>query len=67
MASGSQLCAHWLAAAVGLFWAIRTALQVFYYSTSHWRGQVQRTLIHVALLLLYGGMATVYLYSSFGK
>ncbi len=67
IASRSESVAQWLAAAIGIFWAFRTALQVFYYSASHWRGQFQRTLIHVTLLLLYGGMAGVYLFSSFRR
>jgi hypothetical protein len=66
-ASRSDSIGQWLAAAIGFFWAFRTALQIGYYSASHWRGQFQRTLIHVTLLLMYGGMAGVYLYSSFGR
>ncbi len=57
---------EWLAAAIGSFWAIRTVLQVAYYSSNHWRGQVGRTVIHITLLLLYGGMACVYLWTAFG-
>src|ERR1041385_7355598 len=62
-----ELAAHtnaigaWLAGGIGIFWAIRTILQVAYYSSSHWRGKPGRTSIHIALLLLYGGMAAVYL------
>lgn len=57
----------WLAAGIGIFWAIRTILQVTYYSSSHWRGQSGRTVIHIVLLFLYGGMATVYLFTAFGS
>lgn len=57
---------QWLAAAIGCFWAIRTVLQVTYYSSSHWRRQLGRTVIHITLLLLYGGMACVYLWTAFG-
>jgi hypothetical protein len=56
---------RWLAAGAGIFWAIRAVLQVTYYSSSHWRGRVGRTLIHVALLLTYGGFAVVYLVAAF--
>ena len=56
----------WLAGAIGTFWAIRTVLQITYYSSSHWRGQFGRTAIHVALLLFYGGMAGIYLWATFG-
>lgn len=65
IALGSQPIAKWFAAGIGVFWAIRTALQVFYYSSSHWRGQARRTLVHIMLLLMYGYMAAVYLYSAF--
>jgi hypothetical protein len=58
---------RWLAAAMGLFWALRTLLQVSYYSSSHWRGRPGRTVMHVTLLLIYGGFAAVYLWASFGK
>ena len=50
-----------LARAIGIFWAVRVATQVFYYSSSHWRGKAGRTAIHVALLLMYGGLSAVYL------
>jgi hypothetical protein len=61
MATGTVEIARWLAAGIGLFWAIRTALQVTYYSSSHWRGQTGRTVAHVVLLLVYGGFAATYL------
>lgn len=64
IASGNQAMAQWLATAVGLFWAFRAILQIFYYSPSHWRGQLKRTIIHIALLFIYGGMAGIYFYSS---
>src|SRR2546423_13153650 len=48
---------QWLAGAIGIFWAIRTVLQVVYYSSTHWRGQISRTAIHVTLLFMYGGLA----------
>ena len=67
-----ELAAHanqigiWLAAGIGIFWAIRTVLQVTYYSSSHWRGQPGRTAIHIVLLFVYGGMAAIYLWAAFG-
>ena len=60
LANGDNLVARWLAAGIGLFWAIRTVLQVTYYSRSHWRGQTGRTIIHFALLMIYGALALVY-------
>jgi hypothetical protein len=57
----------WLAAGIGIFWVIRTILQIAYYSSSHWRGQFGRTVIHVVLLIAYGGMATTYLWAAFGS
>jgi hypothetical protein len=63
MAAGTTPVCQWLAAAIGLFWAIRTVLQVSYYSSSHWRGRPGRTVIHFALLLGYGGLAATYLWA----
>jgi hypothetical protein len=69
----ADLAAHtntigvWLAAGIGIFWAIRTILQVTYYSSSHWRGQLRRTAIHIVLLIMYGGMAGLYLWAAFGS
>lgn len=51
---------RWLAGAIAIFWGIRTVLQVGYYSPEHWRGQPSRLLVHVILLLVYGGFALVY-------
>jgi hypothetical protein len=63
MASGADVIGKWLCLGIGIFWAIRTVLQVTYYSSSHWRGQMGRTLAHVALLVCYGGMGVVYLWA----
>lgn len=52
---------RWLAAGIGCFWALRTVLQVTYYSSTHWRGLPGRTAIHVALLVVYGGFTFLYL------
>ncbi len=61
MASGADPALRWLAGAMAGFWALRTLLQVVYYSPSHWWGQTARTLIHVACLVIYGGLASLYL------
>jgi hypothetical protein len=66
MAVGASEECRWLAVCIGVFWAIRTVLQVTYYNSSHWRGRPGRTVIHVALLLIYGGFATTYLLAGFG-
>jgi hypothetical protein len=60
IASGRNQLATWLAAAIGAFWLIRSVMQWLYYSPTHWRGDVQRTLIHFALFFGYGALATVY-------
>ena len=65
IANGSQAMARWLAAGIGLFWTIRTILQVTYYSSSHWRGRPSRTAVHIALLFVYGGFAIVYCWAAF--
>jgi hypothetical protein len=56
---------QWLAGCIGSFWGIRTILQVAYYSTNHWRGQLGRTLVHAALLVIYGSFAAVYFWAAF--
>ena len=65
MAESSNEVCRWLTAGIGIFWAIRTVLQVTYYSGSHWRGRPVRTAMHVALLATYGGLALVYSLSAF--
>jgi hypothetical protein len=65
LAEHTNAIGSWLAGGIGIFWAIRTVLQVAYYSHSHWRGQVGRTMIHIVLLLIYGGMAAIYLWAAF--
>jgi hypothetical protein len=65
LATHSNAIGVWLAAGIGIFWAIRTVLQVTYYSSSHWRGQPGRMVIHVVLLVMYGGMAAIYLWAAF--
>jgi hypothetical protein len=65
MAGHPDPTCQWLAGGIGLFWAIRTILQVGYYSNSHWRGHAARTTAHVALLCVYGGFAALYLWVAF--
>jgi hypothetical protein len=60
-AAASHEVFRWLAAGIGAFWALRTVLQVTYYSSSHWKGRTDRTLIHVLCLAAYGGFAAAYL------
>ncbi len=66
MAAGMDPVCQWLAAGIGLFWLIRTILQITYYSSSHWRGQLGRTVAHVTLLLVYAGFTAAYLWAAFG-
>lgn len=61
MAAGSDAACAWLAAGIGLVWALRTIAQVVYYSPEHWRGHAGRTFIHVFLFVVYGGMSASYL------
>lgn len=64
-AGGENALARWLAAGIGGFWAIRTAVQWLYYDRSHWRGRPGRTAVHWILTLAYGGSAGVYLVAAF--
>lgn len=61
LARGGSPAGRWLACSIGLFWLIRTVIQVTYYSSSHWRGQPSRFIIHCILLLAYGALAGTYL------
>lgn len=61
LGAGSSAMGRWLAGTIGLFWALRTVLQVVYYSSSHWRGKPARTAVHSILLIVYGGFAVTYL------
>ncbi len=61
MATGTNPVCVWLDGSISFFWLFRTFLQVAYYSSSHWRGNLRRTVIHVACLMIYAGMALVYL------
>lgn len=66
LASGDLELGRWLAAGIGIFWAVRTGIQWLYYDWSHWRGKAGRTVIHWTLTLAYGGCAVVYLFAAFG-
>lgn len=66
MAGGANPVCQWLAVGIGVFWAIRAMLQIGYYSSTHWRGQLGRTVAHIGLLMLYGGFAAVYLWAAWG-
>lgn len=65
MAAGEELVYRWVACSIGLFWAVRSVLQVAYYSGSHWRGIASRTAVHVILLVVYGGFTVVYFVAGF--
>ena len=67
LACGSNTLGRWFGAAIGLFWMIRTVLQVTYYSASHWRGQKGRTAAHVLLSITYGCFAAVYLCTALAR
>ena len=58
---GSNVACTSLAAAIGIFWGIRTVIQLSYYSPTHWRGRPGKTVIHIGLCVLYSGMSAVYL------
>jgi hypothetical protein len=57
---------RWMAGGIGIFWAIRTLIQIFYYDRGHWRGKTKETFIHAVLLVAYGGLAIVYLATAHG-
>jgi hypothetical protein len=67
IASATNPLAIWLATAIGMFWIVRSVMQWLHYSSSHWRGNMARTLIHWTLFLGYGAMAVVYLAAAFWR
>ena len=67
IATAANPLAIWLALAIGLFWLARSIMQWSHYSSSHWRGDRLRTLIHWTLFLGYGAMAVVYFAAAFWR
>jgi hypothetical protein len=67
IASAANPLATWLAVAIGLFGVVRSVMQWLHYSSSHWRGNTARTLIHWTLFLGYGAMAVVYFAAAFWR
>jgi hypothetical protein len=65
LASGTDPIARWLAAAIGIFWAVRSVMQWTHYSHTHWRGLRLRTALHWLLFLGYGSLGAVYLAAAF--
>jgi len=65
LSTGSNELGRWLAASIGGFWLIRTAIQWLYYDHNHWRGHSGRTAIHFFITIAYGGCSTVYLIAAF--
>ncbi len=66
MAVAASPLARAVAAGIGLFWAVRTVVQVAGYSSSHWRGKKAETVVHFILLAAYGGLAVVYAMAAAG-
>ena len=60
IATGTHPLCVWLAAGIGVFWAVRSVMQWSHYSAVHWRGDKIRTAIHWILFLGYGAFAAVY-------
>src|SRR5437868_8506653 len=67
IATAANPLAIWLATAIGMFWIVRSVMQWLHYSSSHWRGNTARTLIHWTLFLGYGAMGVVYLAAAFWR
>src|SRR5437762_7785652 len=67
IASAANPLAIWLATAIGTFWIARSVMQWLHYSSSHWRGNMARILIHWRLFLGYGAMAVIYLTAAFWR
>jgi len=60
LSTGGNPVLVWLAGCIGLYWGIRAVLQWSCYSSSHWRGHLVRTSIHILSTLGYGGLSLLY-------
>lgn len=58
---------RWFLFAIGLFWGIRSVMQWTVYSTSHWRGLMDKTIAHWALFTGYSAFAITYFIAAFRK
>jgi len=67
IASAANPLEIWLATVIGTFWIARSVMQWLHYSSSHWRGNTARTLIHWTLFLGYGALAVVYFSAAFWR
>jgi hypothetical protein len=67
IANPSHELIRWFTAAIGIFWGIRCVMQWTFYSSSHWRGLLDKTIAHWALFLGYGAFAITYLLAAFRK
>lgn len=67
LAAGANPLSIWVAAAIGIFWLVRSAMQWLHYSPSHWRGDSVRTVIHFLLFFGYGALAVVYFTAVFWR
>lgn len=67
LAVGATPLCVWIAAAIGIFWLVRSAMQWLHYSPTHWRGDAARTAIHFLLFFGYGALAAVYLAAAFWR
>ena len=56
---------RWLGGALMVFWGLRAVMQWTHYSASHWRGNVQRTMIHWILFASYSAASFVYAVAAF--
>lgn len=50
----------WVCFALALFWGLRCVMQWTHYSSSHWRGQIGRTVIHWLLFVGYLFWTVIY-------
>ena len=66
MAARTDPAATWLAAIIAVFWGLRVFIQLAYYSVSHWRHDMFRTMVHLFLVIMYGGMAVAYGMAAWG-
>lgn len=46
---------------LGIFWAVRLLIQLFGYSTKHWKGKSFETFMHILFLLLWIYISSIFI------
>lgn len=45
---------------LGIFWAIRLVVQIFVYSSQHWKGKTYETAIHIVFIIWWSYLSFIF-------